>query len=450
MMSILSILVSAAVVLGVLYVLYDTRWVIVLLMVMFPLEQLIASYVPLFAANPKLFNLLIGVLAVVALASRFIRGHRLSLGMLNPVSVLIWLIYIKAAVGILHTPGPEMATSYMLFGLPYYVLMLLILPLLLYDLHEFRRLIRLLLWMGSVITILILVNPNTSYYSGRFTIDLGMQAGKEGAGSVLALGTLGGMLAIASVFFRPDPGRFFDQIIRLVAFVCGLGLAIGTGSRGQVLAAIVTCILFYPVARPVRDVRQFFATAFGVLILIIGFMFTFSLFVSELNRERWAPVDMVASIQTRFDFIAILFFEYLSHPLSWLFGLGTAAFEALESKVYVHNLIVEMLCEQGLVGLLLLTGTIYYAWRYGVGLLRTHQHDPQSRATVTIILAFGFYWLMIAMKQGSFLLSPEIFLWFLIVAKLAIVDAAQETWVIDETPEEPEIIPIGRIAPPVL
>ena len=66
MVGLLSVLVGLGAVVGVLYVLWQPRWVVVLLLVMFPLEQLMQSYFPFLIENREVFNYFVAGVALVA------------------------------------------------------------------------------------------------------------------------------------------------------------------------------------------------------------------------------------------------------------------------------------------------------------------------------------------------------------------------------------------------
>jgi hypothetical protein len=231
------------------------------------------------------------------------------------------------------------------------------------------------------------------------------------------------MLALVAALVRFRSAGWLLIGLRFLAFAVGLGLAIQSGSRGQVLAAAVTAILFYPLARPVRNPQQFLVVSLGLLVLMVAIFAAFKFFIGIENLSRWDSGLMAEDASGRWERASTLIGAWLSSPGSWLLGLGPSAFTTLlPTESYVHNLFAEILCEEGLVGATFLMIALYLLFRGGRQLWRQNAHDPVMRATAAVLLGICFYQLLIALKQGSFLLSPEPFPWLLVLAKIAVVE----------------------------
>ena len=420
MMQLLELGVALAVVLGTCYVLWRPHWMFVLLVAMFPLEQLLQGYVSVFAVHSTWFNYLMGFMAVVAVGLRLLRRDRTTADYWNPLTVLVLALYLLWTVGLLYTMAPVAALDNFEQGLPYLGLLLLLFPLLILDIFEFRRMLTGLMLLGSVVAVLIMANPRSSFYSGRLHIDLGMVSGIDRYGSPLALGELGGLVALIAALIRAPSRNQLFTFLRIGAFICGFGLAIGSGSRGQVLAAGICGVLFYPVARQVKNPKQFFINVIGFAILVAGIYFTFRLFIGSQNRERWDVFRMFQDISGRFHMVQELLSAYLARPGSWVFGLGPSAFTAISSDQYVsyvHNIAAEVLCEHGLVGFGLLIAMVVLMFRYGTRLWKMYGDDPSMRSVVALLLAICAYALFLALKQGS-ISYPAPFFWWVVLGKL--------------------------------
>lgn len=418
----LATLAGVAAVLGVLYVLWKPRWAVVLIIVLFPFEQLLATYIPQLLARRWLFNIMVGVVALLAVVLRFFRREPLASGFKNPVTYLVATLYALAAVGLLYTPSRGEAVAYMRFGLSYFGLYLVLMPLLVQDIYDFRRLLTGIMLAGTVIAALILLSPQTTYYAGRLFVELATDADAGGRANPLATAELGGLIALIAVLIRYERAGFLLNLLRAAALVLGLGLAIGSGSRGQVLAAVTAGVLFYPIARKVANPRQFFLGAVGFAVLALGIYLTFKLFIGEQNRERWAVYAMIQDAAGRFDRIWLLLGPYMSSPGHWLFGLGTNAFSSFDPAregTYVHNLAAEVLGEQGLVGAVVLGASMYFTYRYGYRLWACYRDDPLMRSTAAILAGICAYALILSLKQGSFIADPAPFYWWLVLAKIA-------------------------------
>lgn len=439
MMQLLQTLVAIGALAGALYLLWRPQWVFVMVIAMFPLEQLLQVYVPAFGGRGTLFNYLVGGMAVAAVALRVMRRDSILLGAKNALLIVVVLIYTLWVAGIFYTPAHEVAVNGAIIGYPYIILLVVFLPLLVLDIFEFRKLITGLMLIGSAIAVLIITNPNSSYYSGRLYLDLGMlDTADRQTGNPLALGELGGMLALSAALIKPVKASQLFTLLRISAFVCGFGLAIGSGSRGQVLAAAIAGILFYPMARKIANPKQFFVSVAGFAVLILGLYIVFKMFIGAQNEQRWNAFAMLRDTTQRMDMVMALLGAYLASPQNWLFGLGTNAFASIghnKDVLYVHNVVAEMLCEHGLVGAALFAFAVTITAKYGRRLWSQYRDDPSMRATVALLLAICTYALFLALKQGS-ISYPAPFFWWLVLAKLA---KHEEHLMLAAAPEDAEL-----------
>lgn len=421
MMQALAILVAALAVAGVIVMLLRPHWAFVLVITMWPLEQLLQSYLSVLARFNQLFNYFVGIIALVAVVMRLSRRQDVLSAYWNPATFLTLLLYFLWAIGIIYSPGRDHAAEGFLFSLRYQILLLVILPLIIVDIFEFRKMLTGFMLVGSLIAILIMLNPTTSYYSGRLSLDLGMAGAHYERGNPLALAELGGLLALVAALIRPASVSPFFNILRITAFVAGMGLAIASGSRGQVLAACATGVLFFPVARKLASPKQFFFTMIGLGTLILGLFVMFKLFISDQNRARWDTFALTRDLIQRFDMVWVLFSAYLANPASWLFGLGTSAYVVYSTDrhtVYPHNVIAEVVCEQGLAGAIVLLLITVLTIKYGRRLWEMYRDDAVMRATIACLFAICLFYLLLSLKQGS-VAYPAPFYWWLILSKLS-------------------------------
>jgi hypothetical protein len=72
------------------------------------------------------------------------------------------------------------------------VLFLLLLPMLVQDVYDYRRMLTGLMLVSTIIGLLIMFNPHSSYYTGRLVLDLGMiGGGVTNVGNPLATASMG-------------------------------------------------------------------------------------------------------------------------------------------------------------------------------------------------------------------------------------------------------------------
>jgi hypothetical protein len=420
MMQALQLLVGAGAAVGFFVLLSRPQWVVLLIIMMFPMEQLVQAYIPAFGANRAMFNYIVAALGAVGVVSRFAKREPITLGYFNIATICIAFIYVLWFVGVYWTPATLVAKEQVVASYPYIILMLVFLPLLLVDVFEFRRVLMGLMIGGTVLAVLIMLHPNSTFYSGRLSLDLGMNAGPARVSNPLALGELGGMIAIIAVLFQSQRGGTWYTVIRVTAFIAGMGLAIGSGSRGQVLGACVAAVMFFPVARRMANPKQFLVSLIVFAVVVAGLLLVFKLFIGQQNQQRWDPFAMVRDTTMRLNMVEELLGAYFAHPSQWLFGLGTNAYATISSDrhtIYVHNIAAEVLGEHGIVGFSLFLIVSILTVIYGRNLWKMYRDDPSMRAVVAVLLAICANGLFLALKQGS-MGYPAPFFWWLILAKL--------------------------------
>jgi hypothetical protein len=427
-MSLLSLLVACCVLAGIVAVVRRPQYAVALLLMMFPLEQLLQCYYSFFLYNPMAINLGVAVLAGIGLTTRLAGGEPITKGYSNGVTFFALALYALTWLNLVQSPVAHEVAQFMTPGLAYFVLMLVMLPMLVADTESFRRILFGFMIAGTTICVLILVNPNASFYAGRLTLDIGAFT-TAGRGNPLALAGLGGQIAVVAILYRPQRAGLLVLGLRVAAVLIGLGLAISSGSRGQVMASIFVAMLFFPVARRIANVRQFFAVVFGLGAIAFLFRFLFSTFITSDNSTRWDSSSFSAGMDDRVVQINALLGAWLNHPAQWFFGLGTGFYRSLDTgNLYVHNILVEVLCEQGLFGLGLLGAVLWFAFDAGRKLLALRKDDPELRAAVATLCALSTYDFLLSLKEGSFTAGVGVFMmWFLLakISRTEQIDAAE-------------------------
>ncbi|MFO0874597.1 MAG: O-antigen ligase family protein [Phycisphaerales bacterium] len=415
----LSLIVAAALLVGLVYCVWRPQVALVAVVLQFPIEQLVQSYFTIALRYSWLVNAVVAGLVGIGLLSRITQGKSLLAGFKNPVTVWVMVLFAQATVGLLWSPGHVNGADMMIAGAPYLVLMMILAPMLVSEVEEYQALLVPFMITGSVVALLIFVNPNMTFYAGRMTIELAV-IGKDDRGSPLALADAGGMLALVAVLYAAPRRAPLLLALRVASFLLGMRLAIVSGSRGQVIAAIACGLLFYPVARRIANMKQFVGVTIGVAVLVLAFYVGFRLFVGYDNESRWGARDFETSVEERSYRIKKLLTAYMESPGSWPFGLGTNALSAVvPGDNYVHNFFVEVLCEQGLVGVGVVGAILWTTFASGRRLWRMHPDDRAWRATVAVLGAQSGFFLLLSMKQGTFISGGDTFMYWLFLGKIA-------------------------------
>lgn len=398
---------------GVVLAIMRPHWAVVLIIALWPMEQLLQNYIAVFRNYAALYNFCVAGLTAVSLAMRLARGHKVFSGYLNPITIMVFLLYSLWTAGLLYTPSQAYAINVFEQSLPYLILKLIIFPLLILDYEELKKIFPGLIIVGTATCVLILTDPNSQVLGGRLMLDTGT-TGRFG--SPLAIAELGGLTALVAALYLPTRRGPLMMAMRVGAFLAGFAVSIGSGSRGQVFAAVACGILFYPLARRLNNPRQFFLNMAGLALLLMGIYFVFNQFIGYENQQRWSADLMSRDVEGRWLMVKLLLDEYLANPGSWLFGLGPGAFNGIHGG-YVHNVPAEILCEHGLVGICiyLVIGTLTLRCAYG--LWKMFRDDPLSRSITAIVFAISLNEFILTCKQGS-VSDPTPFYWWIIIGKM--------------------------------
>ncbi|MBX3358609.1 MAG: O-antigen ligase family protein [Phycisphaeraceae bacterium] len=405
---------------GLLFVLMRPRWAFVLVTMMFPLKQTLQAYIPsIRGVSGYGVNIAVAGVAGFAVLARVIKGERVVAPFVNVVSISVLAMYLLVLTSFSYTPAIEGATVLLKESWPYYILMMLVLPLLLRGVGDFRSSLTAILCVGLALSVFIFLSPATGFLGTRMVLSVIGRSDKSG--NPLAIAELGGMLAVVAALMWYGGASKILNLVRIAAFLVGLGLGIASGTRGQVFSAAIVSLLFFPMARQVKNLKQFVLLALSVGIVGGGIYLAFDLFLWSQNQSRFNATQMTIGVQDRLERVLVLLDAWASQPTAWLFGLGANAFSSLIRTTggaadYVHNTAAEALCEYGLVGATLYTIGLYFSYRAGVRIWARVKEDPGLRAAATILIAISTYSLLLSFKQGCILGLPAPFYWWMVVA----------------------------------
>lgn len=451
MQSALAVALALICLAGVFQLLRKPNYTIVLMLAMFGIEQTLQAYFPILAGGFGWFtNVAIGLLALVAVFNRYVQGGQLTNGYFNAAFWALITLYFYSWLNSFPSPSRDRALTMNASGWPYWIMLIVLAPMLLGSIAEFRRIVIVFMVVGIIFTLFLVLNPAAGYEgSGRLRVDLDAVAGLGHRSNPLALGTMGGMLLVCAVLFRPERSGLLLNMIRGSAFALGLGLAVASGSRGQVMVAVAVSVLLFPMSRKLKNVVQFFAVSTGVVFLLVLIGVVFSLVTSDATIQRWDTDTMALDLENRFGNSLLVFTAYLSSPGLWLTGLGSNAFTSLtptgDSTPYVHNVYSEIMTEQGLIGTAMLAIMCVAVLKGARRLFLIYRDDPAMRPAVATFLGLTLYGMGLALKQGSFLGSPSImFFWIVLYAKVsnhewAMEQAAERAWQEEQLQLEEEL-----------
>ena len=401
------------------------RYALLLLIVLFPLKQLLQASFGYFQSNGAQINIAVALAAGFVVIQCMSRGVPVLRGYWQGVTACIALFYSQVLLGVLYTPAQARpAAIYFLSDLwPYAILLFVLMPMLMTRLEDFRRVVPLLMFFGGLITVLIIIHPQARDIAGRFVLIIGPpRGGSETTGNPLATAELGGMLLIAGVLFRPEAGNRLHTAIRIFAIAAGLAIAVRSGSRGQFLMATGCAALMIPLAYRVKNIGGFIAGCLGVLLVLVVAFAAKELLVTGEGTRRWDANALLEGLFARLNEGGRIFSQYVSSPVYYLTGMGTSAYNAFSSDArsygYPHNTAIEAITEYGLMGVTILCSALYLTFRWGKRLIGLYREDPAMRGAAAILAAVTLYSVLLSLKQGSLISLPTFFGWMIMLAKV--------------------------------
>ena len=400
------------------------HWGVVFLCTFYCLEMtLIATAAP-FRANFMLANIIWAIVLLLASIVSISRRPDLLKNLTTSGGYLLVALYVLILASLWWTPAYENGSRIVIEYSPSMLLFAICGPLLLRDLDEFRGFLIAFMVIGSLVGLAMMLNPDFNMNSGRLVY---MLAGKP-VTNALGVGRLGGMLSIAAALQRTDGQPFLLRFLRFAAFFIGCLLALFSGSRGQIIFSGVIVLGFFAVARPIRDVKTFILSVLGLVAAFFIVQFGMSLVSAETTINRWEYKHIARGGEVRLANVLELIAAYFKTPSAWLFGLGFNTFSVItsgEKEPYSHNILVDALCEQGLMGLLLLMGVLLVSTRSCVQLMRYNSAVGPRRATAATLFAFFTFDVIVSMKEGN-MLSIDSMLMFGLLASAFVVRAASD------------------------
>ena len=375
---------------------------------MFPVEQMLQGYID-YLRSTRVGLLLVNVIVLATSALCVIRSSirmpRPFLGFLNPSMGMVIGLLIWSVLSIAWSPSKEKALASVAENTPYILLLVGMGGFLLHDLRSLDSFCRSLLLIATAASLFVLISPEFVNRWGRLGFAIGFENERS---NPLALGELGGVAMIAGLLLRDQKGRFglFWNLLRLTGMGVGLALGIQSGSRGQVIFAVVVAAFFFPVAAPVKDVRRFILTLLGLGTLGGATLILMNTLLYGFEAQRFTLDELLygqSSTQGRAQNVLVLVVAWAKNPFFWIFGLGYYAFSDLYSAKtdpYSHVLIADAIFELGIPGIALLGGLMIRAGRDYYQLFGEVSNRPAARAAVAILGALACYYVLLVNKQG--------------------------------------------------
>jgi len=387
-------------------------WVFALIILLFPLKQVIQALCPAFITQlgAESVNYIVAITSLMASAHTIIYKKEGLANWMNHAIIATIVLYAWSVITIIWSPGGKDGLSVILGQLPYFFLIIIISPLLIRDINDLKTSLQVLLWIGILLALVFIFSPEFTNVDGRIALNLGSYRS-----NTLAIGELGGLLILIGSTLRKGVVPGIGILIRMLAIILGAVVAIKAGSRGQFFVAVLVSVTFIPISAPVRNLFNFLAAIFVVLFVLISASYLLSTQLEGFAAKRFSTDEILvgaSSADSRLSNLYVLFAAYAANPISIFIGLGCNAFSALpgaSGQPYSHILFADAVCELGIPGMIFMGLVFWLGSRSTYQLLKFYNWEPTKRCVLATIGALIASQTLLVNKQGSLWGTPILF-----------------------------------------
>ena len=372
---------------------------------LYAMEQLLQVSFSIFISRSWLINVSVFGISVIAatllaLRTKFFAGIRFP----KP-AIWLFLLFTLVVLSISWAPSPGASWQRLSAVAPYFLQFAIISPLCVLDRNQLDKAVKVLLYFGFFVLIGLALSP---IVNRGIVLDTGGVLSKRLEANPLAVASFAGTVILGAVFkiygMKDKRGSLFLFHIAIVAIA--LLVLARSGSRGQVVAVVIAMTIWLPLTARVAAKRSSLLAIATVLIFCMGLFY----FVSNgADAHRWNADMLREHTSGRLDLgFQLLDVWFDSGPIYWMVGLGnSSSWEII--GFYPHVVPMEILGEEGLLGLGLFVAFCLSTAMGGYRMLKSEEIDVQSRVNLGLVLAVFSFNLALSFKQGSLIGAQSLF-----------------------------------------
>lgn len=364
------------------------------------------------AAHGTFTNYAVGAIVLCALGAQLLRGQCILCNLRKEAWAVIAL-YCYALLSLLWTPSLDTAADLWSHAAPYLLTVVVLAPLTVNRIAQLRTSYVALAAIGGALVLVMLVFGK---WGGRGLV-MGSGA-SELETNPLAIASLAGSVATAALFIGWRRFASVGWVLRLMLVAACLAVIVRSGSRGQFLAALGALCVTLPVAFRLNQIRGFVPIVVAMVVIAGASAYAAKNYIRP-DDARWQRGVESHAVDTRLEMGEKLLSRWSESPVSMLFGLGnSAAYDPSLLGSYPHDVALETLCEEGLLGFALYLRILWLAACGAFRALRIVREQPQRRGVLATASASFLFMLIVSLKQGSMISSAWFFLAAILLADM--------------------------------
>jgi hypothetical protein len=394
---------------------FRPSWAIALVISMYSFEQSLQASIALFTRIPSLANVAVALAVGVCALRETMKSPQPLLGYFSKTWWCIMILFLAGSASLIWTPAFESALELTRWGLPYLILTLIMAPLLSQGIRSIQDSLKALIILGAAINGLILLNPQFTFKVGRLGTDLDALT----RSNPLTLGEFGGCVFIAAALYRSQSASIAFSFTRAIAAATGAAVCLLSGSRGQLLFAVVLSLSIFPFAVRLKNIAAFVGSVVAILIIGASLYLVAAQVLGFQELRRWDSAQLESGTAVRVYNALDLVWAFAKSPIAWIVGLGFNAFVAItdSQEPYSHLLFLDILTEQGIPMFVVLCIMLWTVTKDLVWIFRNSIEDQDARAAFASLMGLYVYQLLLVNKQGYLWCSMLFFLFAIMISR---------------------------------
>ena len=377
---------------------------------MFSLEQWGQVSSSFFITFRTITNIAIGIIVLLAVANTVLSNVR-TYKLFPTISWLVFTLFIYAYVTTIWSLSQDIVYSNWKHFFPYLVTIIFLGPLLINSKTDIHAIAKSLLIFGLPLVFLLLFFVEWEH---RRILVAGNNYETALYGNPLEIGTFASIIFIVVVFHNISRLKKIDLLLRVAAGLLCLALIVESGSRGQLLAVLLSVCIFWPLRNKITDVGTFVTS--GIFIFAILILTWLAISNVGGGNIRWTydyiEADLFGRMATSIKILSI----WLDSGALLIPGLGNYSSFSLIGT-YPHNVPVEVLCEEGIIGAIIYLAIVHYSIRSVINSLRIAKAGTQQHSCIILMASLLLFSFIISLKQGNLLGNLYFFMFAILVGR---------------------------------